>query len=198
MDWIQPLFRIFVPAILLGAALGRIIARRPYYFRSILPSLWWPLLKKAKKTRILAIAVFSATLAVALLFLNGWMTTYLEEKQIPLVEPREYPLTAKKIPVFLLFPLVNLFAILEEWLFRAILLEEFSICLRSRTAGLIISSVVFGIFHLSNPGTYPAFVLPLIIAGLILGAAYLFRGFSCAVLTHCFYNSMLVILQLMT
>ena len=194
MDWLLPV-RILVPAVLLGAALGRMVSRRPYYLQRLFPSFWLPLAKKTKKWRILELVVFSAAFTAALLFLTDQISVYLWEKQIPTIEPGEYPLTPEKIPRPFLFLTVNLFGFLEEWLFRGILLEEFSLALRSRVGGLISSSLLFGLFHLSNPGTYPALALPLILAGVILGAAYLFRGLSCSVLTHCLYNSLLVLVR---
>jgi membrane protease YdiL (CAAX protease family) len=198
LDWLLPI-RIFVPAVLLGVALGRIVSRKPYYLERLLPSFWWPLAKKTKKRRILEFVAFSAVFATALFFLSGWVTAYLE-KHVPPEEleryREEYPLTLEKIPALILFPLVNLFAFLEEWLFRGILLEEFSISLRSRVGGLVASSLVFGIFHLSNPGIYLALVLPLTLAGLFLGVVYLFRGLTCSILTHCFYNSLVLTIQL--
>jgi len=170
------------------------VSRRPHYLRLMLPSFWLGLTKQQKKRQTVKILVLSMTLAVVLLFLNGLIGAYLEAKGVPLVNSKEYPLTKEKIPPVILFPLVNIFAFLEEWLFRAVLLEELSISFRSRFVGLVTSSLLFGVFHLSNPGTYPILVLPLSFAGLLLGVAYLTWGFQCSVLTHCLYNSVLVIL----
>ncbi|MEM2282386.1 MAG: CPBP family intramembrane glutamic endopeptidase [Candidatus Hadarchaeales archaeon] len=193
MDYLLPV-RIVVPAVLLGVALGKIVSKRPYYLERLLPSFWIPLAKETRKWRMLELVIFSAAFTAALLFLTEQIDLYLWKKQIPILQPEEYPLTPEKVPVPLLLVTVNLFAFLEEWLFRGILLEEFSIALRSRKAGVLTSSVLFGLFHLSNPGTYPAIVLPLTVAGILLGIAYLFRGLSCSILSHCIYNSLVVFL----
>jgi len=84
---------------------------------------------------------------------------------------------------------VNFLAVFEEWIFRGILLEEFARRGRSRSVGVLASAFVFSLFHLSNPGTYPIFAVPAMVAGILLGICYLLGGLAGVVFTHCAYNS---------
>lgn len=191
MDWLF-LVRVLVPGILLGLGVGKIVSRRPYYIRRILPSFWvLPTKKRIFKTVLVSIA-----LTFALFFITEEIYLLLSKREIPIVNEEEYPFTPEKVFPPLLFLTVSFIAVLEEWIFRGILLEEFSLHLRSRTLGLVVSSILFGLMHLSNPGIYPAAAIPLTVGGMLLGVSYLWGGLLCSILTHCTYNVVALFLQL--
>jgi len=77
-----------------------------------------------------------------------------------------------------------LIPVIEEWVFRGILQEEISRRMRSRAAGLVLTAAIFALFHLSNPGTYPAAVLPLFLGGLTFGICYIDIGLAGAIASH--------------
>ncbi|MEA1904360.1 MAG: CPBP family intramembrane glutamic endopeptidase, partial [Candidatus Hadarchaeota archaeon] len=61
-------------------------------------------------------------------------------------------------------------------------------------AGLVISALIFAAFHLSNPGMYPASIIPMTVGGLILGTCYLLGGLASAIVCHSLYNAMLIVI----
>lgn len=74
----------------------------------------------------------------------------------------------------------------EEMLFRGILLRAIERWTRSPYWGLVLSSVLFGLIHMSVLKTVPA----LIVFGLALGATYLkTRSLTAAILVHSLFNA---------
>jgi len=81
---------------------------------------------------------------------------------------------------------------LEEWIFRGVMLEEIARLSQSKWIGLFSSSLIFALFHLSNPGTYLVAVIPYSVGGIVLGGSYMVGGLSTAVLCHITYNLLLL------
>ena len=192
--WLD-LARVLVTGIVLGLVVGKLVVMRPRYFERIRPRTWLPSLRRMGRGewfRLIAVALaFTAASLVSIAIING----VLQGAGVPLYSAEEYPFTAiqKEYPLLLLL-VVNVLPIFEEWIFRGILLEEIALRSRSKLAGVLLSSLIFAAFHLSNPGTYPAFAVPLVGAGLLLGACYLLSGLMGAIITHNAYNSILVLL----
>jgi len=194
--WLD-LLRILVAGLVLGLVVGKLVVLRPHYLEQIRPRFWVPQVRNMRRkewVRLISIALWftAATLIVA-----GIVGAVLSEAGVELYSEEEYPFTAleKQYPLLLLV-VVNVLPIFEEWIFRGILLEEVARRARSKWIGVGISTLIFAAFHLSNPGTYPAVTIPLIGAGLLLGACYLISGLAGAIITHNAYNSILVILRL--
>ncbi len=192
--WLD-LAKILVIGAALGLVIGKLVVLRPRYFERIRPRTWLPSLRQMGRHewfRLIAIAL--AFTATSLAFVTI-ASTVLQGAGVPLYSEEEYPFTAiqKEYPLLLLL-VVNVLPIFEEWIFRGILLEEISLRSRSKLVGVLLSSLIFAAFHLSNPGTYPAFAVPLIGAGLLLGACYLISGLAGAIIAHNAYNSILVLL----
>ena len=192
--WID-LARVLVAGIALGLVVGKLVVLRPRYLERIRPRTWLPSLQRMRRLewfRLIAIALAFAAISLALITV---VSGVLQDAGVPLYSEEEYPFTAiqKEYPLLLLLA-VNVLPIFEEWIFRGILLEEVALRSHSKLAGVLLSSLVFAVFHLSNPGTYPAFAVPLVGAGLVLGACCLFSGLAGAIIAHNAYNSILVIL----
>lgn len=191
------LARVLVTGIALGLVVGKLVVLRPRYFERIRPRTWLPSLRRMGRRewfRLVAIALAFAAISLALITIVG---VVLQDAGVELYSEEEYPFTAiqKEYPLLLLLA-VNVLPIFEEWIFRGILLEEIALRSRSKLVGVLISSLIFAAFHLSNPGTYPAFAVPLIGAGLLLGVCYLLSGLAGAIIAHNAYNSILVVLGL--
>jgi membrane protease YdiL (CAAX protease family) len=187
--------KISIAGGLLGWIVGKLVVRRPYYLERLRPSFWWPIAKKMRQlewSRLLVISLAFATLALFSALLVGWVVQ--DKMGWELYSEKEFIFTEEKIPLPLLFLTVNLLPIFEEWVFRGILLEEASRRTRSRSLGVLISASVFALFHLSNPGTYPAYAIPLVAGGILLGACYLLVGLGGAIIAHCAYNTILMIM----
>jgi len=187
--------RICIAGALLGWIVGKLVIRRPYYLKQLRPSFWIPIVRRMRRldwSRLFAIALAFAALAMFSALATGW---FIQNRLgWELVSEEEFIFTEEKIPLPLLFVIVNFLPIFEEWVFRGILLEEAARRTRSRLLGVIISALAFALFHLSNPGTYPAYAIPLVVGGVLLGACYLLVGLGGAIISHCAYNSILMVM----
>lgn len=193
MVWLD-VAKICIAGGLLGGIVGKLVVRRPYYIERLRPRFWWPIVRKMRQlewSRLLAISLAFTTLALFSALVIGWV---VQDKMGWELYSEEFIFTEEKIPLPFLFLIVNLLPIFEEWVFRGILLEEASRRVRSRSFGVLISALVFALFHLSNPGTYPAYAIPLVAGGILLGACYLLVGLGGAIICHCAYNSLLMIM----
>lgn len=194
--WLD-LFRILVAGLVLGLVVGKLVVLRPHYLERIRPRYWVPRARSMRRkewVRLISIALWFTAAALVVAITIG---VVLSEAGVELYSEEEYPFTTleKQYPLLLLVA-VNVLPIFEEWIFRGILLEEVARRARSKWIGVGVSSIIFAAFHLSNPGTYPAVAIPLLGAGLLLGACYLVSGLAGAIITHNAYNTILVILRL--
>jgi membrane protease YdiL (CAAX protease family) len=185
--WLEVL-KIALAGVLLGFAVGKLIIKRPYYLNRVRPKFWMRIAKKMN-TRDWAILIGASFVFTVLTY---FVITYSAEfvgRVWALYSPEEYVFsqieTASPLLLLIIAILVPVF---EEWVFRGILQEELSRRLRSRAVGLVLTSLIFALFHLSNPGTYPAAVLPLFLGGLMFGACYMFTGLAGSIASHSAYN----------
>lgn len=194
--WLD-LFRILVAGLALGLVVGKLVVLRPHYLERMRPRYWIPRARSMRRKEWVRLISIALWFTVATLVVATIVGVVLSEAGVELYSEEEYPFTAleEQYPLLLL-AVVNVLPIFEEWIFRGILLEEVARRARSKWLGVGISALVFAAFHLSNPGTYPAVTIPLIGAGLLLGACYLVSGLAGAIITHNAYNTILVILRL--
>lgn len=183
--------------LVLGLVVGKLVVLRPHYLERIRPRFWVPRARSMRRkewVRLISIALWFTAAALVVAITIG---VALSEAGVELYSEEEYPFTTleKQYPLLLLVA-VNVLPIFEEWIFRGILLEEVARRARSKWIGVGVSTIIFAAFHLSNPGTYPAVAIPLLGAGLLLGACYLVSGLAGAIITHNAYNTILVILRL--
>lgn len=191
--WLD-LAKILVAGVALGLIVGKLVVLRPSYLEQIRPRHWLPIARRMQRRESIRL------ISIALVFTAAALVVAITVGSIPgleLYSKEEYPFTVlqEQYPLLLLI-VVNVLPIFEEWIFRGILLEEVARRTRSKWIGVIVSTLIFAAFHLSNPGTYLAFVLPMLGAGLLLGACYLVSGLAGAIITHNLYNSISVILTL--
>lgn len=187
--------KICIAGALLGGIVGKLVVRRPYYLKRLRPSFWLPIARKMRQrdwSRLFAIALAFTTLSLISALAIGWLIQ--DRIGWELYSEEEFIFTRETIPIPLLFVVANFLPIFEEWVFRGILLEEVARRARSQWLGVMISALVFAFFHLSNPGTYPAYVIPLVAGGVLLGACYLRVGLGGAIISHCAYNSILLLM----
>lgn len=188
MLWLD-ITRIIVMGGLLGILVSKIVMDRPFYLERILPRFWLPIVKKINPRiilKIVLVALIFSSVSLVAVYLIGSVMNELGWK---LYSESEYLLSKLEIasPVLFLATIVIL-PVFEEWIFRSILLEEISSRTRSRMFGILASALAFGIFHLSNPGAYPALAIPLTIGGMLLGICYLVSGLAGSILSHILYN----------
>ncbi len=192
MVWID-IARIAVTGVILGAVIGKIVVDRPYHLGRLRPRSWLSIARKMSGkdwARLAAIVGIFTAMAffvvtdVSRLVVMKWQL-YSEQEYI------FFKLAEVSLPV--LAVAVTVLPIFEEWIFRGILLEEISRKSRSWLVGLVGSSLIFALFHLSNPGVFPASVIPMTVAGVILGSCYLLGGLGGAILSHSLYNAIVVL-----
>jgi membrane protease YdiL (CAAX protease family) len=205
LSWLD-LARVLVVGVLLGVFVGRFVARRPFYFERLRPRYWRAVMRRMKWKDWAKLITIAIAVAVVSIFISNEIGALLQRAEIPIYSPQEFPFTAipKEYPAiqkaypWLLLVLVNVLPIFEEWIFRGIFIDEILRWRHSKLLAVALSTIIFAVFHLSNPGTYPAYVLPLIPGGLLLGVCYLYTGLGGAIIAHDLYNTYLVIIGFFT
>lgn len=193
MLWID-LARIIIPGTLLGIIVGRILAETPQYLDLIKPQNWKEKIKKASKSQWIKLfslsILFGISMYIAQIELGDLITSQLG----PLLSEENIFTRIAGISFPLLLASITILPILEEWIFRGVLLEEISKRSNSKLLGLAGSAGLFALFHLTNPGTYLAAAIPYFVGGIIIGGGYLAGGLGVAVIAHIIYNLMPFIL----
>jgi membrane protease YdiL (CAAX protease family) len=193
VNWLD-LIKICFAGVALGVVVAKLITNKPNYLRRIFPRVWIPEVKHMRRQDWVDTAAIVLVFTVASFFLVGFISAEVASRW-SMYSEEEYAFTQIEETSFVLLAImVNILPIFEEWIFRGILLEEVAVRSHSKTLGIIISGIIFGIFHLSNPGTYLPSAIPLIVAGIMLGICYVLGGLKSSILCHCAYNSILLFL----
>lgn len=144
--------------------------------------------------RLFAIALSVTAVSLILSTIVG---AALQQAGVQVVSPEEYPFTSiERDQPLLVLAAVNILPIFEEWVFRGVIIDEVIRRRKSKLLAVAFSAVLFAAFHLSNPGTYPAIIISMLPASLLLGACYLYTGLGGAILAHNAYNTLLVFVGL--
>jgi len=179
----------FIATILFVGCIGFWLSRHRDALALLSPRRAWKTAKQMTKTdwQIFIIASF-ALIIVAMLLISFTTDLTVRITGSPLVVPDEHPVvTTASLCIPLVFLLMAVLPVFEEWIWRGIVLER----LRRRLplfSAVMISSFGFGLMHLMNQGTLFWAFLPPVIGGFIFSAAYLADGLKCAILTHSGYN----------
>lgn len=190
--------RVVVAGALLGVLVGRLVAQRPYHVTRLLPRHWLKRVREMGRERWVRLVAVGLGVTAMSLVLTTLISIGFAQANIQTQNPAENPLVQLQVEFpLLLLVLVNLLPIFEEWVFRGILVDEILRWKGSKLLAVVLSSAVFAAFHLSNPGTYPAFALTLFPSSLLLGVCYLKVGLGGAILAHNSYNSFLVIVSML-
>ncbi|MBC7219144.1 MAG: CPBP family intramembrane metalloprotease [Hadesarchaea archaeon] len=192
MYWLD-LLRILAAGAALGVVMGRIILRRPYHLERLHPRSWLPVARRMGLRRWLAVLAVALSVAFLSLILSTMVGSILLQSGIETVSPEEYPFVSlERDYPWLTLLLVNILPVFEEWIFRGVIMDEVIRWRRSKALAVLVSAILFSAFHLSNPGTYPAIVVSMLPASLLLSICYLYTGLGGAILAHDFYNTVLV------
>jgi len=198
LSWLD-LTRVLVVGTLLGVFVGRFVARRPFHFERLRPRHWRAVMRRMKLKDWAKLITIALAVAAVSVVISSAIDASLQRAEIPTYSPQEFPFTAiQRDYPWLLLVLVNVLPIFEEWIFRGIFIDEIVRWRHSKLLAVVLSTIIFAVFHLSNPGTYPAYVLPLIPGGLLLGVCYLYTGLGGAIIAHNLYNTFLVIIGVLT
>ncbi len=191
LDQIFSILRVSVAGIILGIIVGKIVVDKPKYLDFFRVKQWGSKIKKVTPRNWAkfgaTVAIFTAMSYYAALLISQFMVS----QGISAVDPTDYPFY--HLPPLLLAFIVTIMPIFEEWIFRGIVLEEVSEKSKSKIVGLVVSALLFAVFHLSNPGMLPASMLPLTVSGFLLGGAYLIGGLPVAISSHCLYNAIIAL-----
>jgi membrane protease YdiL (CAAX protease family) len=190
--WLE-ILKIVLAGSLLGYAVGMLIVKRPYYINRVRPKFWMRIAKKMDIKDWAKLIGASSFFIILTYFVITYSGDFIG-RFWTLYSPEEYVFSQiETASPLLLLIMATLIPVIEEWVFRGIIQEELSRHLRSRAAGLVLTAVIFALFHLSNPGTYPAAVLPLFLGGLMFGICYMYVGLAGSILSHSAYNFILVL-----
>lgn len=189
------LLRILLAGVVLGLVVGRLVARRPSHINRLRPRYWRAVMRKMKRRHWVRLLTIALWVTVASIVVTGLVGTLFQQVHL---DPGENPLAVyvQDYP-WLILVVVNVLPIFEEWIFRGIIIDEMVRWRRSKLLAVVVSALIFAGFHLSNPGTYPAYALLLIPAGLLLGACYLKTGLAGSIIAHNSYNTFLVIISVL-
>ncbi len=193
MFWIN-IARIIIPGALLGIIVGRILGQKPHYLEQIRPRNWIKKAKKANKSQWIKLFSLSIIFGIAIYIIEIEVVTITTKLFGPLLSEENIFVKIASFSFPLLIASITILPILEEWIFRGVLLEEISQRSQSKWIGLIGSAGLFALFHLSNPGTYPVATISYFVGGIIVGGGYLAGGLGVAVMAHIIYNLMPFIL----
>lgn len=187
--------RVLVPGILLGLAVGKLVVRRPFHLRRLCPRFWRAAMRRMKRKDWVRLITIALWVTATSLVVNIAIGALIPPDQM--VNRQENPFTVmqQEYP-WLLLVVVNVLPIFEEWIFRGILIDEFVRWHKSKFWAVVVSALIFAAFHLSNPGTYLAYTIPVILAGLLLGVCYLKTGLGGAIMAHNSYNTFLVLVAM--
>lgn len=194
VSWLD-LIRVVVSGVLLGLIVGRLVASRPSQIERLRLRHLRAVMRRMKRRDWVRLVTIALWVAAASLVISSLIGELLLRANVPTYSPEEFPFTSiERDYPWLLLIAVNVLPIFEEWVFRAIIIDELVRWRHSKLLAVVVSTVIFALFHLSNPGTYLAYVIPLIPAGLLLGACYLKTGLGGAIVAHNSYNTFLVII----
>lgn len=172
----------------MGYIIGEIIRKNPSYLQLINPLHWISNVKKADRNRWIRIISISILVGFASFFAQLELNEVIIHFLGPLLKEENIflDIASFSFPIFLVS--ITVLPIFEEWIFRGVVLEEAGKYFQSKEIGLLLSSLFFALFHLSNPGTLPAAVITYFIGGVIFGIGYLAGGLSVAITAHILSN----------
>ena len=200
-DFLQSLdlIRVLIAGLVLGLVVGRLVVRNPYHLKRLRPTYWRSVMRKMKRRHWVRLLTIALWVAAASFIASALMGELLVRAEVPVVSPEEYPFTMieRDYPLLVLVA-VNVLPIFEEWVFRGIIMDEIIRWRKSKLLAVVASAIIFSSFHLSNPGTYPAFAISLIPASLLLGVCYLYTGLSGSIIAHDLYNTFLVVIGVLS
>ena len=188
------LARVLVAGVVLGVIVGRFVLRSPYQLERLRPRHWRAAMRKMKRRQWVKLFTVALFVTAASLVFSTVIGSILQQSNIQVVSPEEYPFTSieRDYPLLVLAA-VNILPIFEEWVFRGVIIDEVIRWRKSKLLAVVVSALLFAVFHLSNPGTYPALVVSMLPASLLLGVCYLYTGLGGAIVAHNAYNTFLVV-----
>lgn len=192
------LARVLVAGVALGLIVGKLVLRSPYQIERLRPRYWRAAIRKMKRKQWIRLFTVALLVTAASLLSSIVIDSFLQQAQVPVVSPEEYPFTSleRDFPLLVLVS-VNVLPIFEEWVFRGVIIDEMVRWHKSKSLAVVVSAVVFAAFHLSNPGTYPALIISMLPASLLLGVCYLYTGLGGAIIAHNSYNTFLVVVGIL-
>lgn len=173
--------------------MGELLAKKPRYLKRLDPRIWASEIRSSSRGRLIRIVSLSIVFAGLMFFLSLITTEYVSAMWGPILSEENIFVEIESWSLVIFVTSIVFLPILEEWLFRGVILEEIAQMSSSQWIALGSSSLLFALFHLSNPGTNLVAVIPYTVGGLVLGVGYLIGGLSVAVLGHILYNLILVL-----
>lgn len=154
----------------------------------------WPRLIRSWSKPISSITLALTIIVVLVASISIVVSLTIQVTGGPLTDPDSHPIVLTARSSWLLgLIMVAIVPIWEEIIFRDILQKN----LTKRwpaMAAISVSSLIFGLFHLANSGTYVGAIVPPTFAGAGFGVAYYYRGLGAAIIAHSGYNILIYFL----
>lgn len=186
---------IIIAKVALGLAIVIFMMRRyPKAFDFNFFKFWrWHLPNWKMVKRILLVGIPLLVLCLFVLPSTDIFTWQVGETVGQQVFTEEHPqVQLVQISPWLLFGVVTILPIFEEWLFRRSIQEALKKDYGAVKA-ILIGATLFAVFHALNPGASWLMFFTPFVAGIVLGAAYHFQGIQSACGIHMGYNGVIVL-----
>lgn len=191
------ILRVLAAGLVLGLIVGKLVIQRPYQIERLRPRHWRKVARLMGRKQWIRLFAIALSVTAVSLILSTIVGAALQQAGVQVVSPEEYPFTSiERDQPLIVLAAVNILPIFEEWVFRGVIIDEVIRRRKSKLLAVAFSAVLFAAFHLSNPGTYPAIIISMLPASLLLGACYLYTGLGGAILAHNAYNTLLVFVGL--
>jgi membrane protease YdiL (CAAX protease family) len=186
---ILDIVRIIGGGVAAGALAGRLMVENPAHLERLRPDYWRRTAAGMSQRDWARLAGWSACILVLCLVATAGVGALLESLRIEVMRPEEDLLgkIGRRLWWCLLAITIGL-PVLEEWVFRGMLIDEMVRMGVSRTEAVVISALAFAVFHIFNPGAEPGIVPLIFPAGVLLGICYLKTGLAGSTLAHVSYN----------
>ncbi|MFW6026670.1 MAG: CPBP family intramembrane glutamic endopeptidase [Candidatus Woesearchaeota archaeon] len=182
------IFKIIIPGIILGLLLDFFIVRKKEkYIYSYIQKLNWDYIKNQNYKYYLKTIIASIILTIILIFTLPYLNQIIIDFY-PNITITNTDLNINPFLIFLYIIILTVTPIFEEWLFRGIILTEIKEKTNSKILGIILSSGLFSLIHITNPGIFPPILIVYFIGGLFLGIFYTFFGLNVVIIAHIIYN----------
>jgi len=181
--------RVVGGGVVAGILAGRLLAENPAHLERLRPDYWRRTATGMGRRDWARLAGWSVCVLVLCIIATAGVGALLESLRIEVMRPEEDLLgkIGERWWWGLLAIAIGL-PVLEEWVFRGMLIDEIVRAGVSRAEAVVISALAFAVFHIFNPGAGPGIVPLIFPAGVLLGVCYLKTGLAGSTLAHVSYN----------
>lgn len=178
----------------MGTIIGYVTSEKPKYYKAINPKHWVEELKR-QENRAIEKKIFTG---IAIGIITIILITQVEQMTAvnigKAVSPDNVHTNIQDRSMRLWVALIIPAVLVEEWIFRKVLIDELKTRLGNKIVPILLSASLFTVVHLSNKGYLLPSLIPIFVGGLIYSLVYLRYSYGVVTITHLTYNLFPVIL----